>query len=174
MAKIIEHNFNRKPGHNRQDLLTGSFGIFMQEQDDRKALLGEMVMQARLFLEQEGMDPCEFILSEPYLREFLFPFHDPAEEEDPEEYTELVYLNCLRGRVIALCQFAFPDEEEVTISYQIYSMDLTEEEHESWKLYNFKTGGWLEDGPDCFDLEQVLDEYGRFCLEVLAADKNSD
>ena len=65
MAKIIEHNFNRKPGRARQDLLAGSFGICLQDLEERKALLGEMVMQARLFLEQEGMDPRAFILSEP-------------------------------------------------------------------------------------------------------------
>ncbi len=174
MAKIIEHNFKRKPGRARQDLLAGSFGICIQDLEDRKALLGEMVMQARLFLEQEGMDPREFILSEPYLREFLMPLYDPLEEENPEDYTELVYLNCCGGRVIALCQFAFPEEEEAPITYQIYSMDLAAKENETWKLYNFKTGDWIEEDKDCFDLRQVVDEYGRFYQEILAADKNND
>ena len=53
-------------------------------------------------------------------------------------------------------------------------MDLTARENEPWKLYNFKTGGWLEEVPDCFDLDRVLVEYGQFCQDALAADKNND
>ena len=50
MAKIIEHNFRKKTGRAGRDLLAGSYGCFMQTSGDMRQLLGEMVMQARLFL----------------------------------------------------------------------------------------------------------------------------
>ena len=160
MAKIIEHNFNRKVGQAGLDLLTRSFGFYMEEMEEKKILLGEMVMQARLFLEHEGMDPCDFILSESYLMDFLYTRLFGANEE--EGYAELVYLNCREDQTIALCQFAVPAEGEITISYQIFSRNCSGDECRHWKMYNFKSGDWMEEEEDCFDLEQVREEYDRF------------
>lgn len=164
MAIIIEHNFSKRAGKAGRDLLTGSFSCFMQELEDKKALLGEMVMQARLFLEQEGMDPGAFVLSESYLREFLFTRLDDQENEQ-NRYAEIVYLSRQDDRIIALCQFAVPKEGEIMISYQIYSMDLTADGDSCWKLYNFQSGSWLEDEEDCFDVKQVLEEISHFAAD---------
>lgn len=161
MAKIIEHNFNRKGGHPSRDLLTSSFGFYMQELQDMKLLLGEMVMRGRLFLEQEGMDPREFVLSETWLKDFLFTDLN-GYEDGQRDYAELVYLNCAAEQVICVCQFAVPDGEGVAISYQIYSMDTGSQEDRRWKQFNFNTRTWVEEEEDCFDLSQVLYEYGLF------------
>lgn len=156
MAKIIEHNFNKRREAGR-DLLTGSFAGFMQEIEDKRALLGEMIIQARIFLSAEGMNPSEFILSEPYLREF---FCAPLKEEEGQ-YAEIVYLNVNGDRITALCQFAVPEEGDFTISYQIYSLDLNGGKNRRWKLYNFQTKDWIADDEDCFDTEELLGEFRK-------------
>ena len=138
MAKIIEHNFNRKGGHPSRDLLTSSFGFYMQELEDMKLLLGEMVLRGRLFTDLNGY------------------------EDGQRDYAELVYLNCAAEQVICVCQFAVPDGEGVAISYQIYSMDTGSQEDRRWKQFNFNTRTWVEEEEDCFDLSQVLYEYGLF------------
>lgn len=161
MAKIIEHNFNRKAGQAGRDLLTASFSSFVQEMEDKKALLGEMVMQARIFLAQEGRKPGEYVLSESYLREFLVTRLEEEAGERPG-YAELVYLNGKKGRITALCQFASQEEGRIMFSYQIYALDGAMEGNRRWKAFNFMTKEWFEDEEDCFDLPTVLHEIGMF------------
>ncbi|GEM_PF-4114371 len=158
MAKIIEHNFSRKRG---RDLLTASFGYYMQEIEDKKRLLGEMVMQARLFLSQEGMDPTGFVLSESYLREF-FAMKYGNSDIPQNSYAEIVYIKHRNNSVVALCQFASPEEDGISISYQIYSLDNIHEGNRRWSLYNFKSRTWVEDEEDCFDLTQIFGEIDMF------------
>ncbi len=171
MAKIIEHNFinGRQTG---TDHLTGSFSSFMQELEDKKALLGEMVIQARLFLSAEGMNPSEFILSDSYLREFLC-----TSLEEQGQYAEIVYLNVSKETITALCQFAVPEAGDFTLSYQIYSLDPDKEDSRRWRLYNFQTRDWIPDEEDCFDTKTLLGEYRRFfrgSLEKGAGDEGKN
>ena len=161
MAKIIEHNFRKKTGRAGRDLLAGSYGCFMQTSGDMRQLLGEMVMQARLFLEQEGMDPRDFILSETYMKEYLLTdLRDETARQD--NYAELVYVNCMDQRTVAVCQFAVPDGDGLLISYQMYSLDTADNPDKRWKLYNFHSRCWMEDEDDCFDLKLLQYEYGLF------------
>ncbi len=161
MAKIIEHNFSKKARTPGEDLLTRSFSFYMKELEDKKALLGEMVMQARIFLSQEGMLPEEFVMSETYLRDFLFaPIGTNESEKD--RYAEMVYLRGGDDIVTALCQFAVPGDGDIAISYQIYRLDHYTRGNMRWEVYNFQSGEWMEDEEDCFDLKDVLKEIRRF------------
>ncbi len=161
MAKIIKHDFNEKMRTPREDLLTSSFHFFMQGLEDKKALIGEMVMQARLFLAQEGMPPGEFVISETYLREVLHsPF--PRMEGGEDNYDELVYLRQSGDCITALCQFAVPGEEGVTISYQIYRLESISTGKTRWNVYNFQSGEWMEDEDDCFNLKAIRHDIDRF------------
>ncbi len=161
MAKIIEHNFSKETRNPREDLLTRSFSFYMKELEDKKALLGEMVMQARIFLAQEGMLPEEFVMSETYLRDFLFaPIGENESEKD--RYAEMVYLKQQGDKVTALCQFAVPGDGDIAISYQIYRLDRIDQGNLLWQVYNFKSGNWMDDEEDCFDLKVVLREVERF------------
>lgn len=159
MAKIIEHNFGKKKGWAGRDRLAGSFACFMDEMDEKKFLLGEMVMQARLFLEREGMAPGDFILSETYLREFW-----AMRMEEEGAYAEIVYIRYREGQITAVCQFASQKTDDFEISYQIYSMD-PRGGNKRWKVYNFQSGEWLEDEEDCFDMNLLLRDISRFPVE---------
>ena len=161
MAKIIEYNFSRKAVHGGRDLLTGSFTCYMEELDEKKQLLGELVTEARLFIEQEGMNPGDFVLSESYLKDFLFTqLHE--DQELPENYAELVYLKCTGGRITALCQFAVPKKDGIMVSYQICRLDLSSEGSRRWRVYDFGSGEWLEEEEDCFEAAWAQQEYERF------------
>ena len=170
MAKIIEHNFSRRRS---RDLLASSFGYYMQEMEDKKKLLGEMVIQARLFLSQEGMEPSEFVLSESYLREY-FAMRYGNSDIPQNSYAEIVYLKRQDDCVTALCQFASPEADGISISYQIYSLDKMREGNRRWSLYNFKSRTWVEDEEDCFDLTRILEEIETFSDRDMTVSENKD
>jgi hypothetical protein len=159
MAKIIEHNFSEKKNKKR-DLLGDSLHFFLGEMEEKKELLTAMILQAREFLSMEGMNPSEFILSEPYLKEFLYTPWDGGFREG--QYAEIVYLNMCSDTVTALCQFAVPEQGDYTISYQIYMRRLGESGSQRWKLYNFESKEWMEDEEDCFDMQVITQDLARF------------
>lgn len=161
MAKIIEHNFKGKIRTPHEDLMTRSFQSYMKAVEDKKTLIGEMVMQARIFLAQEGMPPGEFIMSETYLTEVIQSSLMRSEGKE-EGYDELVYLRRSDDSITALCQFAVPGEDGITISYQIYRLDQFTRGNIRWKVYNFHEGTWIDDEEDCFDLKTVLKDIDRF------------
>ncbi len=159
MAKIISHDFSSRK-QPKNDLLTRSFAFSMQELEDKKSFLGEMILQARVFLAAQGLEPGAFILSDAYLREFLYTPFD-ADGQDGR-YVEIVYLNLEERRITALCQFAVPEDGDFTISYQIYAREDVSTPGLKWKLFNFEDRSWVEDEEDCFDVLQLLDEFRRF------------
>ncbi len=161
MAKIIEHNFKGKIRTPREDLLTRSFHNYMKAVEDKKALIGEMVTQARIFLAQEGMPPGDFIMSETYLSEVIMSSLARRESKE-DSYDELVYLRRSDDCITALCQFAVPEEDGITISYQIYRLEQFTKGNIRWKVYNFHEGNWIDDEEDCFDLKTVLKDIDRF------------
>ncbi len=161
MAKIIEHNFSEKSRMPQEDLLSTSFHFFMKGLEDKKTLIGEMVMQARIFLAQEGMPPGEFVVSETYLREILYsPFR--RDEDTDDNYEEMVYLRRSGDDITALCQFASPEKGGYTISYQIYRLEQVSKGHGRWKVYNFQSKEWMEEEEDCFDKKSILQDLERF------------
>ncbi len=164
MAKIIEHNFNEKIKSPKGDLLASSFNFFMKGLEDKKTLIGEMVMQARIFLAQEGMPPGEFVISETYLREVLYsPFM--GNEGADDNYEEMVYLRRSEEGITALCQFASPEDGGYTISYQIYRLEELLIGNARWKVYNFQSKEWMDDEEDCFDKKSVMRDIDRFRKE---------
>lgn len=162
MAKIIEHNFHEKTKTPHNDLLSASFHYFMKGLEDKKALIGEMVTQARIFLAQEGMSPGEFVVSETYLREVLGSGFRKT-EGTADNYEEMVYLKPGRDDITALCQFASPENGGYTISYQIYRLDKLAEGNTRWEVYNFQSERWMEDEEDCFSKKAVLRDIELFC-----------
>lgn len=172
MAKIIQHNFKGKGGYAGRDLLTSSFTFFVGEMEEKKAILGELVMQARLFLSREGMDPSGFILSESYVRDYLFTRLTPEDGQDP--YAEVVYLKYQDGKVTAVCQFASPEGDEIAISYQIYALERAAEGNRSWKVYNFQTRSWTQEGEDLFNLERIFHEISLFAGDSTLPGENKD
>ncbi len=165
MAKIISHDFTRMPERQTDrggiSVFTRSFGYYAQQLEEKKRLLEEMAVEARIFIAHENMDPEEFVLSGSYVKDFLGVELD-LDHPEQSAYAELVYHRITEDRITSVCEFAVPEKDgKLKVSFLVYSLNGYREGNRVWSLYNFEKKSWEEQDEDCFDLDLVLEDCSR-------------